>query len=59
MEIIFKVNSLEERLFYIHRCAVGFWSYRELQRQIKSDLYHKEGTQICFPIVFPKRKSAT
>ncbi len=44
MEIIFKVNSLEERLFYIHRCAVEFWSYRELQRQIKSDLYHKEGT---------------
>lgn len=44
MEIITSVKGLEERLFYIHRCAIEFWSYRELQRQIKSDLYHKEGT---------------
>ena len=44
MEIIFKVNDLNERLFYIHRCAVEFWGYRELKRQLKSDLYHKEGS---------------
>ena len=25
MEIIFKANDLNERLFYIHRCAVEFW----------------------------------
>ncbi len=44
MEIIFKTSTLEERLFYIHRCAIEFWGYRELKRQIKSDLYHKEGS---------------
>ena len=44
MEINFKVNDLNERLFYIHRCAVEFWGYRELKRQLKSDLYHKQGS---------------
>lgn len=26
-EIIIKTNSIEERIFYINKCAVEFWSY--------------------------------
>lgn len=44
MEILTKVKTLEERLFYIHRSANDFWNYTTLKRQLKSDLYNKEGS---------------
>ena len=44
MEILTKVKTLEERLFYIHRSANDFWNYTTLKRQLKSDLYHKQGS---------------
>lgn len=44
IEILTKVKALEERIFYIQRCASEFWNYNTLQRQIKSDLYHKESS---------------
>ena len=44
MEILTKVKTLEERLFYIHRSANDFWNYTTLKRQLKFDLYHKQGS---------------
>ena len=30
--------------FYIHKCATQFWGYRQLQAELRNDLYHKQGT---------------
>jgi len=43
-EILKKTTSLEQRLFYIERCAAEFWSVEKLQYNLKSDLYGKQGT---------------
>jgi predicted nuclease of restriction endonuclease-like (RecB) superfamily len=45
-EIILKTGSLDERLFYIQKCAVEFWSVEKLQYNIKSNLYSKQGSII-------------
>lgn len=42
-EILVKAKTLEERLFYIEKCASEFWSYRTLQYHLKGDLYAKRG----------------
>lgn len=42
-EILAKTNSLEERLFYIQRCATEFWSVEKLKYNLKSDLCTKQG----------------
>ncbi len=42
-EILAKTDSLEERLFYIQRCATEFWSKETLRHHLKSDLYAKQG----------------
>ena len=41
-EIIIKTKSLEERFFYIEKCATGFWSHRLLQSNLKANLYEKQ-----------------
>jgi predicted nuclease of restriction endonuclease-like (RecB) superfamily len=43
-EILKKATSLDERLFYIERCATEFWSVEKLKYNLKSDLYGKQGT---------------
>ena len=43
-EIILKTKSLNERLFYIQRCATEFWSVEKLQYNIKSNLYAQQGS---------------
>ncbi|GHT51890.1 hypothetical protein AGMMS49982_10600 [Bacteroidia bacterium] len=43
-EILAKAQSLDERLFYIERCASEFWSYRTLQYHLKANLFAKQGT---------------
>ena len=43
-EILRKTNSLEERLFYIRRCAKEFWSKETLKYHLAENLYKKEGT---------------
>jgi len=45
-EIIRRVKSHEERLFYIEQCARGFWSVEKLQYNIKSNLYAQQGSII-------------
>jgi predicted nuclease of restriction endonuclease-like (RecB) superfamily len=42
-EIINKTTSLEERLFYIERCASEFWSRETLKYHLKSQLFKKQG----------------
>jgi len=42
-EIINKTTSLEERLFYIERCASEFWSREKLKYHLKSNLFENQG----------------
>lgn len=42
--ILTKTSSLTERLFYIRRCALGFWSGKKLKYYINDNLYAKEGS---------------
>jgi len=42
-EILSKTKSLEERIFYIERCATEFWSKEKLRYQLKSKLFEKQG----------------
>jgi len=42
-ELLTKTNTLEERLFYIKRCATEFWSVEKLKYHLKSNLYKKQG----------------
>lgn len=44
IEIIAKVKTLEERLFYIHECATHYWSKYTLRDYLKADLYNHRGT---------------
>ena len=44
IEIIEKTTTLDARLFYIHECAVNFWSKYTLRDYLRSDLYNKRGT---------------
>jgi predicted nuclease of restriction endonuclease-like (RecB) superfamily len=45
-EIILKTNTLDERLFYIRRCATEFWSVEKLKYNLKSNLYVQQGSII-------------
>ena len=42
--ILTKTKCLEERLFYIRRCAKEFWNVETTKFHLKEDLYHKEGS---------------
>ncbi|MBR5972440.1 MAG: DUF1016 family protein [Paludibacteraceae bacterium] len=43
-EILRKTETLEERLFYIRRCAKEFWSKDTLKYHLSENLYKKEGS---------------
>ena len=43
-EIISKAKTLEARLFYIHACAIRYWSKYTLRDYLKADLYSHRGT---------------
>ena len=43
-EIISKAKTLEARLFYIHECAIRYWSKYTLRDYLKADLYNHRGT---------------
>ena len=43
-EIIRKTSSLEERLFYIRRCATEFWKVDTTKYNLSEGLFQKEGT---------------
>ena len=42
-EIIRKTSTLEERLFYIRRCAAEFWKVETTKYHLAENLYKKEG----------------
>jgi len=42
-EILTKTQSIEERIFYIEKCAIDFWSKETLRYNLKSKLYSKQG----------------
>ena len=41
-ELLVKTSTLDERMFYIHKCAREFWTKEHLIAQLKSDLYHSQ-----------------
>lgn len=43
-EIISKAKTLEARLFYIHECAIHYWSKYTLRDYLKANLYSHRGT---------------
>lgn len=43
-EIIRRTSTLEERLFYIRRCAKEIWKVETTKYHLNEDLYHKEGS---------------
>ncbi|GHU81855.1 hypothetical protein FACS189415_1090 [Bacteroidia bacterium] len=45
-EMLLKTNSLNERIFYIQRCATEFWSVDKLKYNLKADLYGKQGSML-------------
>jgi predicted nuclease of restriction endonuclease-like (RecB) superfamily len=45
-EIVLKTTILDERLFYIQRCATEFWSVEKLRYNLKSDLYAQQGSLV-------------
>ncbi|MDR0748077.1 MAG: DUF1016 N-terminal domain-containing protein [Tannerellaceae bacterium] len=51
-EIIEKTNSLDERIFYIQKCAAEFWSKEKLRYNLKSDLFHQQGASIVQRRIF-------
>lgn len=42
-EILLKTYGLDERLFYIRRCAAEFWSVEKLRYNLGERLYEREG----------------
>ena len=44
IEIISRAKTLEARLFYIHECAIRYWSKYTLRDYLKADLYRHRGT---------------
>lgn len=42
-EILIRTKTLEERFFYIGKCATEFWNYRVLQNNLKTNLFSKQG----------------
>ncbi|NCC88207.1 MAG: DUF1016 family protein [Clostridia bacterium] len=45
-EILGKTSVLEERLFYINHCAVGFWSVETLKYHLREDLFAKQSSTL-------------
>ena len=55
MEIIYKCRTVAERLFYIRKCAMEFWSVEELKRHIRSNDYKTYGKIVNnFELTLPK-----
>ena len=57
MIIISKCKTVEERLFYIRRCAAGFWSKDALKRHLAANEYATEGHAVNnFALTIPDDK---
>ena len=57
MVIIHTCNTVDERLFYIRRCAAEFWTVRTLQQHIKAGDYATQGKAVNnFALTMPDDK---
>jgi len=55
-ELLIKTKTLEERSFYIERCAIEFWNVETLRYNLKSKLYAKRGKLTNnFPATIPDK----
>ena len=44
-EILIRTDTLEERFFYIGKCAAEFWDYRLLKHNLTTKLFAEQGKQ--------------
>ena len=57
MEIIYACKDIDERLFYIRKCATEFWSKRVLQQHLKANDYATQGKAVNnFALTMPDAK---
>ena len=57
MEIIYACKDIDERLFYIRKCATEFWSKRVLQQHLKANDYATRGKAVNnFALTMPDAK---
>ena len=57
MEIIYACKDIDERLFYIRKCATEFWSKRILQQHLKANDYATQGKAVNnFSLTMPDAK---
>ena len=57
IEIIHACRSVDERLFYVRKCAAEFWSVRTLKNHLKADDYATQGKAINnFAVTMPDEK---
>lgn len=60
MAIISACRTVEERLFYIRKCAAGFWSKRILQQHLKANDYATQGKAVNnFALTMPDAKQVS
>ena len=56
-ELIAHTQDLSERWFYIHRAAREFWGFRQLQQQLRANLYNQQGSMPSnFALTIPDEK---
>ena len=57
MEIIYACKDIDERLFYIRKCATEFWSKRVLQQHLKANDFATQGKAVNnFSLTMPDAK---
>lgn len=52
-DILIKTGSLQERLYYIRRCATEFWSVEKLRYMLKNNPYASKITSSTFETTIP------
>lgn len=58
--IFTKTKDINERWFYIRKCAQEFWGYRRLEQALRDDLYHAAGSMPNnFALTIPDDKQRT
>ena len=57
MRIISNVQTLDEQIFYVERCAREFWGREGLKNALRNNLYHQQGLMPSnFALTIPDEK---
>ncbi len=60
IEIIHACSSVDERLFYVRKCAAEFWSVRTLRNHLKANDYAAQGKAVNnFAVTMPDEKQVS